>query len=69
MAKELREEPPRDSQICGYQISTNGWDSRAAFCGERKARGLYFCQPHHDWLALDEPDGIVRVAPGNAIGT
>lgn len=36
MAKELRHEPARSSQICGYQISTNGWDSTTAYCGERK---------------------------------
>lgn len=39
-----------------------------SYCGERKVRGLYWCQPHHDWLILDEPDGVMRMAPGNAIG-
>ncbi|MEV0779193.1 hypothetical protein [Streptomyces sp. NPDC050428] len=34
----------------------------------RKAKGLYFCQDHHDGVALGEPDGIIRMAPGNVIG-
>lgn len=67
--KELRHEPDRGSQICGYQLSENTWTSRAAYCGEPKAKDLYFCREHHDWVALDEPDGIIRMAPGNAIGT
>ena len=66
--KTLDREPPRSSQTCGYQISESGWDSRASYCGEPKVRGLYHCQEHHDWLALDEPDGRIRMAPGNAIG-
>jgi hypothetical protein len=57
-------EPSRGSQICGYQFP-----GTHSYCGERKVKGLYWCQPHHDWLALDEPDGIIRMAPGNAIGT
>ncbi|WP_255951562.1 hypothetical protein [Streptomyces odontomachi] len=69
MGKELRHEPSRRSQICGYQIQIGGWENSGnVFCGERKAPGLYFCQEHHDWLALDEPDGIIRMAPGNVKG-
>lgn len=57
-------EPGRGSQICGYQFG-----SRFAYCGEPKARGLYWCQAHHDWVALDYEGGRIRMAPGNAIGT
>jgi len=63
--KTLRREPSRSSQTCGYQLSTNGWDSTAAYCGERKAKGLYYCREHHDWLALDGP---IHMAPGNTVG-
>ncbi|MFD5384285.1 hypothetical protein ACFWMG_04810 [Streptomyces sp. NPDC127074] len=66
----LTREPARSSQICGYQIQIGSWHNTGnQFCGERKARGLYFCQEHHDWVALDEPGGVIRMAPGNAIGT
>jgi hypothetical protein len=68
VAKTLRTEPARNSQICGYQLSTNSWDSVAKFCGERKAAGLYYCRDHHDWVAADEPDGVIRMAPGNTVG-
>lgn len=54
-------EPGRGSQVCGYQFP-----GTLAYCGEPKVRGMYYCQPHHDWLALDGP---IRMAPGNAIGT
>ena len=56
-------EPARSSQICGYQFP-----GTHAYCGDRKVKGLYWCQAHHDWLILDEPDGVMRMAPGNAIG-
>ncbi|MDX3230602.1 hypothetical protein [Streptomyces sp. ME19-01-6] len=66
----LKREPARSSQICGYQIQIGSWHNTGnQFCGERKAKGLYYCQEHHDWLVLDEPDGVIRMAPGNAIGT
>jgi hypothetical protein len=69
MPKILDREPPRSSQTCGYQIVVGDWSNgRSRYCGERKVRGLYHCQPHHDWLVLDEPDGRIRMAPGNAIG-
>jgi len=57
-------EPARSSQTCGYQFP-----GTRSYCGEPKVKGLYWCQPHHDWLIQDEPDGIMRMAPGNAIGT
>lgn len=57
-------EPSRRSQICGYQFP-----GTHSYCGEPKVKGLYFCQPHHDWVALDYEDGQIRMAPGNAIGT
>lgn len=67
--KILNHEPDRGSQICGYQIQVGSWhNSGQQFCGERKVPGLYFCQEHHDWVSLDEPDGIIRMAPGNAVG-
>lgn len=66
--KTVTTEPSRASQVCGYQLSTNGWDSRASFCAEPKARGLYYCRVHHDWLVADEPDGVLRMAPGNVKG-
>lgn len=66
--KTVRTEPARSSQTCGYQLSTNGWDSTESYCGERKAKGLYYCREHHDWVAADDPNGVVRMAPGNAIG-
>lgn len=56
-------EPARSSQICGYQFP-----GHLAYCGERKVRGLYHCQAHHDQVALDYEDGLIRMAPGNAIG-
>lgn len=66
----LFEEPDRGSQICGYQMVIGDWSNgRSQFCGEPKAAGLYFCQKHHDWVALDYEDGRIRMAPGNAIGT
>ncbi|MGQ4513670.1 hypothetical protein [Streptomyces sp. DW26H14] len=69
MAKILTDEPARDSQICGYQIQVGSWHNAGSeFCSERKAKGLYFCQGHHDWVALDFEDGIIRMAPGNAKG-
>lgn len=69
MPKILTEEPDRGSQTCGYQIQVGSWgNSGQQFCGEPKVRGLYHCQVHHDWLALDEPDGIIRMARGNAKG-
>lgn len=64
--RTLPREPWRGSQICGYQIAYGMPGSK--FCAERKVDGLYFCQEHHDWCAEDEPDGIIRMAPGNAIG-
>ncbi|MFD5708755.1 hypothetical protein ACFWGV_21820 [Bacillus subtilis] len=67
--KTVPNEPARSSQTCGYQLSTNGWDSTASFCAEPKAKGLYYCREHHDWVAADDPNGVVRMAPGNAIGT
>ena len=64
-----RHEPDRGSQTCGYQIQVGSWHNDGQkFCGEPKVRGKYFCQEHHDWVALDEPDGRIRMAPGNAIG-
>ncbi|OEJ24270.1 hypothetical protein AS594_07005 [Streptomyces agglomeratus] len=62
--KILNDEPPREGQICGYQIAYGmpGME----FCGERKAPGLYFCQEHHD--AVMDEYGVVRMAQGNAIG-
>jgi len=62
-------EPPRGSQICGYQIRVGGHPSGDRFCGKPKIKGLYFCREHHDWLADDEPDGVIRMARGNAVGT
>lgn len=70
MGRILKREPARSSQTCGYQIQVGSWhNSGQQFCGEPKVKGLYFCQEHHDWLAGDEPGGIIRMAPGNAIGT
>ncbi|MFZ3569438.1 hypothetical protein ACNYS0_21030 [Streptomyces sp. BH034] len=66
--KTVGTEPRRDSRTCGYQLSTNGWDSRASFCAEPKARGLYYCQVHHEWVAADTEDGVIRMAPGNVKG-
>ena len=69
MPRILNYEPDRGSQTCGYQIQVGSWHNAGSqFCGEPKAHGKYFCQNHHDWVALDEPDGIIRMAPGNAIG-
>jgi hypothetical protein len=66
MPKILDREPPRSSQTCGYQITVGDWSNGPSkFCGEPKVRGLYYCQAHHDWQALDGP---IRMAPGNAIG-
>lgn len=68
MGRILTREPARSSQTCGYQIQVGSWhNSGQQFCGEPKAKGLYFCQEHHDWV-LDEY-GDARMAPGNAIGT
>jgi len=68
MGRILKREPARSSQVCGYQIQVGSWHNDGQkFCGEPKAKGLYFCQPHHNWV-LDEY-GEVRMAPGNAIGT
>ncbi|MPY47133.1 hypothetical protein [Streptomyces acidicola] len=62
-----RKEPDRGSQICGYQMQIGSWHNDGnRFCTERKVKGLYFCQKHHDWV-LDEC-GEIRMAPGNAIG-
>lgn len=70
MAEFTRKEPARSSQICGYQIQVGSWHNDGQrFCTKGKVKGLYFCQEHHDWLAADEPDGRIRMAPGNAIGT
>jgi hypothetical protein len=70
MASVLDFEPDPASQVCGYQIVIGGWSTgRSQFCGKPKVTGLYHCQEHHDWLVLDEPDGRIRMAPGNAIGT
>lgn len=67
MAKVLTREPARDSQTCGYQIQVGSWHNDGQkFCGERKARGLYFCQEHHDWVL--DLNGEVRMAPGNVRG-
>jgi hypothetical protein len=67
MAKELRHEPAGNSQICGYQIQIGSWhNSGNLFCGELKAKGMYFCREHHDWV-LDEY-GEIHMAPGNTIG-
>ncbi|MFD5697464.1 hypothetical protein [Streptomyces lasiicapitis] len=64
-----RTEPDPASQTCGYQIQVGGWDNDGnRFCVAPKATGLYFCQEHHDWVIQDEPDGIVRMAPGNVRG-
>ena len=57
-------EPWRGGQICGYQIAYGlPWSE---FCPERKADGLYFCEKHDRWVR--EEDGIVHIAPGNAMG-
>jgi hypothetical protein len=69
MARTLKHEPARSSQVCGYQITVTTWTSRESYRGEPKVKGLYFCQEHHDWVALDYEDGRIRMAPGNAIGT
>lgn len=69
MPRTLDREPPRGGQTCGYQITVTTWTSRASYCGEPKLRGLYWCQEHHDWVIQDEPDGVMRMAPGNAVGT
>lgn len=62
--KTLRREPARSSQICGYQIQIGSWNNAGSeFCGERKAPGLYFCQEHHDWVLLDEPDQLTIIEP------
>lgn len=37
-----------------------------AFCGERKANGLPMCDEHYDETL--ETEGVVRMAPGNAVG-
>jgi hypothetical protein len=66
--RTLRQEPARSSQTCGYQMSVDGWDSTASYCGDPKVRGLYYCQEHHNWVAADYDDGVIRMAPGNAIG-
>ncbi|MHA4819437.1 hypothetical protein ACXZ65_34370 [Streptomyces aculeolatus] len=68
--KTLPREPWRGSQVCGYQIQIGSWhNSGNIFCGERKEHGLYACREHHQAMAEDEPDGRVRMAPGNAIGS
>lgn len=64
-----RTEPDPGSQTCGYQTQIGSWHNDGQrFCAEPKATGLYFCQPHHDWVIQDEPDGIIRMAPGNVKG-
>ncbi len=72
MKKTLPREPFRGGQICGYQIQVGSWhNSGQVFCGERKAHGLYGCPEHHQAMAEDQPDGILRardMAPGNARG-
>lgn len=63
--KTTRTNPDPAGPICGYQIGYGlPWSE---YCGERKAKGLYFCAEHAR-IVLDE-DGIIRMAPGNAIGT
>ncbi|MGW0577735.1 hypothetical protein ACWD25_17575 [Streptomyces sp. NPDC002920] len=65
-----RKEPDRGSQTCGYQMQVGSWHNDGnRFCTKSKVKGLYFCQEHHDWLVQDEPDGRIRMASGNAIGT
>lgn len=61
----LPREPWRGGQICGYQEEYGVVPGRSVFCGEYKVPGLYFCQHHHDWVAMDGP---IRMAPGNAVG-
>jgi hypothetical protein len=64
MSKTIREEPDPGGQICGYQSAYGmPWSE---YCGERKARGKYFCNEHHQTVL--EEDGRIRMAPGNAIG-
>lgn len=62
----LPREPWRGSQICGYQVETTTWTSRAAYCGDRKADGRYYCDEHHFQVEMEY--GQVVMAPGNAIG-
>ncbi len=62
----LSEEPPREGQTCGYQLTHTTWSSRESYCGRAKAEGLYFCAPHDRHIR--EEYGHVRIAPGNAIG-
>jgi hypothetical protein len=64
VARTTRTEPDPGGQICGYQIAYGmPWSE---YCAERKARGKYFCDEHHQ-VVLEE-DGKVRMTPGNAIG-
>jgi hypothetical protein len=70
MSDFTRTEPSPGSQICGYQMQVGSWHNDGSrFCTKRKVKGLYFCQEHNDWVIADEPDGVIRMAPGNAIGT
>jgi len=66
LARIVKEEPAPSGPICGYQLSHTTWTGRAAYCGERKAPGLYFCQEHHDWVLGEY--GYIRMAPGNTRG-
>lgn len=67
MAKTLTHEPARDSQTCGYQIQVGSWHNDGQkFCGAQKARGLYFCRQHHEWVL--DLNGEIHMAPGNVRG-
>jgi hypothetical protein len=64
--KTLPREPWRGSMICGYQTEVTTWSSRAAYCGERKADGLPYCDEHYDDVRMEF--GEVVMAEGNALG-
>lgn len=64
--RTLPREPWRGSQICGHQVEYTTWTTRAAYCGERKADGIPYCEEH--FFQVEMECGQVVMAPGNALG-
>lgn len=65
--KTLPREPWRGGQICGEQLSTTTWTSRASYCGEPKKAMDVICEEH--WNRYIAEDGeMPDFAEGNAVG-
>lgn len=62
----LKREPWRGGQVCGHQLVYGMGAHSERYCGERKAAGEVECAQHA--RETREEYGVVRVAPGNALG-